>query len=92
MIKFRLFWLLSVLLFSSCAQITSLNLKKHQFGQLPTKIIWIQVAGLQEEHIAMLKYSYQSSGDKLLSKTSYVSVKLGSTISLKLDQHLIQVL
>jgi len=64
MAKFRLIGLLSVLLLTSCAQITSLNLKKHQFGQLPTKIIWIQVAGLQEEHIAMLKYSYQSSGDK----------------------------
>ncbi len=51
-------------LLSGCAQVTSLNLQKHQFGQLPTKIIWIQVAGLQEEHIAMLKYSYQSTNEK----------------------------
>lgn len=48
----------------SCAQITSLNLQKHQFGQIPTKIIWIQVAGLNEEHIAMLKFSKQTSGQK----------------------------
>jgi hypothetical protein len=48
----------------SCAQVTSLNLKRHQFGQIPTKIVWIQVAGLQEEHLAMLKFSKQSSGYK----------------------------
>lgn len=41
-----------------CAQVTSLNLKKHQFGKLPVKIVWLQVAGLTEEHLAMLKYSY----------------------------------
>lgn len=41
-----------------CAQVTSLNLKKHQFGKLPVKIVWLQFAGLTEEHLAMLKYSY----------------------------------
>ena len=50
-----------IILISSCAQVTSLNLKKHQFGQIPTKIIWIQVAGLQEEHLALLKFSKQSA-------------------------------
>lgn len=54
----------SIFLLLSCAQITSLNLKKHQFGQLPTKIIWIQVAGLNEEHLALLKYSFSSSETK----------------------------
>lgn len=48
----------------SCAQVTSLNLKKHQFGQLPTKIVWFQVAGLNEEHLALLKFSYPSSVTK----------------------------
>lgn len=48
------------LIFISCAQVTSLNLQKHQFGRLPTKIVWIQVAGLSAEHIAMLKFSYPS--------------------------------
>lgn len=52
---------ISIFLISSCAQITSLNLKKHQFGQIPTKIIWIQVAGLNEEHLALLKFSKQTS-------------------------------
>ena len=43
-----------------CAQVTSLNLKKHQFGKIPTKIVWIQVAGLTTEHLALLKFSYPS--------------------------------
>jgi protein-arginine kinase activator protein McsA len=55
-LKFTMF-----LVLVSCAQVTSLNLKKHQFGQLPTKIIWIQVAGFNDEHLALLKYSYPSS-------------------------------
>ncbi|MBD65199.1 MAG: hypothetical protein CME62_08330 [Halobacteriovoraceae bacterium] len=55
-ISFFLFFLII-----NCAQVTSLNLQKHQFGKIPTKIIWIQVAGLSFEHIAMLKYSYPSS-------------------------------
>lgn len=52
--------LLIFLILSSCAQVTSLNLKKHQFGRIPTKIIWVQVAGLSPEHLAMLKFSYPS--------------------------------
>lgn len=49
--------LLFIALISSCAQVTSVNLKKHQFGQQPNKIIWFQIAGLSEEHIALLKFS-----------------------------------
>lgn len=52
-------WLI-LLFLSGCAQVTSLNLQKHQFGRIPTKIIWIQVAGLSSEHLAMLKFSYPS--------------------------------
>ena len=57
----RISCILILIFISSCAQVTSLNLKKHQFGQIPTKIIWIQVAGLNEEHLALLKYSKQSA-------------------------------
>lgn len=45
-----------------CAQVTSLNLKKHQFGILPTKIIWFQIAGLEEEQLAMLRF--HQSGER----------------------------
>lgn len=48
-------WIL-LFLMMGCAQVTSLNLKKHQFGLVPTKIIWFQVAGLEEEQIAMLRF------------------------------------
>lgn len=50
-----------LLLITSCAQVTSLNLKKHQFGQLPTKIVWIQIAGLSEEHLSILKFQASTS-------------------------------
>jgi hypothetical protein len=58
-------WIILVLI-SGCAQITSLNLKKHQFGVLPTKIVWFQVAGLEEEHMALIRFD--QSADK---KTSF---------------------
>lgn len=58
-------WLILLSLIG-CAQVTSLNLRKHQFGLLPTKIIWFQVAGLEEEQIAMLRF--QQSAER---KTSF---------------------
>lgn len=48
-------WFILLSLFG-CAQVTSLNLKKHQFGVVPSKIIWFQVAGLEEEQLAMLRF------------------------------------
>lgn len=56
--KFFLLLLLSV----SCAQVTSLNMRKHQFGIVPTKVIWFQIAGFEEDHIGMLRF--QQSGDR----------------------------
>lgn len=54
-------FLLSVfILFLGCAQVTSLNLERHEFGRIPTKIVWIQVDGLAAEHMALLKFSYPS--------------------------------
>ena len=58
----KLWW--TFFLCSSCAQVTSLNLKKHHFGVKLKKIIWIQIAGLQEEHLALLKFDYQSTSHK----------------------------
>lgn len=57
-------WLLLLTLIG-CTQVTSLNLKKHQFGLLPTKIIWFQIAGLEEEQLAMLRF--QQTGEKFTS-------------------------
>jgi hypothetical protein len=72
--------LIILLFIVSCTQITSLNLKKHQFGLLPTKIIWFQVAGLEEEQIAMIRF--QQTADK---KTSFENaICLGQTWSYNL--------
>lgn len=56
-------WLLFFLfVLTGCAQVTSLNMQKHEFGILPTKIIWFQIAGLEEEQLAMLRFQY--SGER----------------------------
>jgi hypothetical protein len=69
--------LLILFLITGCTQVTSLNLKKHQFGLTPTKIIWFQVAGLEEEQVAMLRF--QRASDK---KTSFEdNLCLGQTWS-----------
>lgn len=71
---------LSLLFLMGCAQVTSLNLTKHQFGLQPTKIIWFQIAGLDEEQIALLRF--QQSGEK---RTSFESnICIGKTWSYNL--------
>ena len=59
-----IYMLLTALALIGCAQVTSLNLRKHQFGRIPTQIVWIQVAGLAPEHNVLLKYSYPSRETK----------------------------
>ncbi len=61
--KFKLYFLIFTLF--GCAQVTSLNLQKHQFGQIPTKIVWIQVAGFEEEHLATLKFDSNAKAETL---------------------------
>ncbi|MBA2404928.1 MAG: hypothetical protein H0V66_09175 [Bdellovibrionales bacterium] len=51
-------WIIFLLIISGCAQVTSLNMQQHEFGILPTKIIWFQIAGLEEEQLAMLRFQY----------------------------------
>jgi hypothetical protein len=55
--------LILLLAFVGCAQVTSLNLKKHQFGLQPTKIVIFQIAGLHPEHLAMLRFSAPTIAD-----------------------------
>jgi hypothetical protein len=65
-----------------CAQVTSLNLKKHQFGVVPSKIIWFQIAGLEEEQIATLRFLKPSD-----TKTSFEdSICYGQTWNYNLYQ------
>lgn len=52
----KLVLILSSLLLS-CSRVQTLNLKTHDYSDRPKNIIWFQVAGLQEEHLAMIKFS-----------------------------------
>lgn len=56
--------LLALLLLCGCAQVTSLNLRRHQFGMQPTKIIWFQVAGLDAEHLALVRFGLPTVDNK----------------------------
>lgn len=49
--------LVLLLVLSGCTKIPTVGLKSQKMGITPYKIIWIQVAGLQEEHLAMLRFS-----------------------------------
>ncbi len=72
-------WLVLLVLFG-CAQVTSLNMRKHSFGVLPSKILWYQIAGLEEEQIAMLRF--QADGER---KTAFEeSMCVGKTWSYNL--------
>jgi hypothetical protein len=74
-------WLF-LLFIAGCAQVTGLNMKKHEFGILPARIIWLQIAGLEEEQIAMLRFQYAAE-----RKTSFEEhVCLGKTWSYNLYQ------
>lgn len=46
--------LLAVTLSISCTQNATINLKKKNFNQYPMKVLWIQLAGLDEELISYL--------------------------------------
>jgi hypothetical protein len=56
MIKFLSVLLLLILL-SSCSKVETINLKKHSFNSNPSRIVWIQVAGLTEELLAIQRFS-----------------------------------
>jgi hypothetical protein len=52
---------LALIILMGCTQVTSLNMKKHVFGVTPSKIIWFQVAGLDLEHLALLRFRETTS-------------------------------
>src|SRR5690606_37915083 len=48
-------WLI-LLFLVSCTQGAGLNLNKNHFGLQPSKNIWFQVAGYEEEQLSMLRF------------------------------------
>lgn len=55
----KYFWFF--ILFFSCADFKSLNLKPHTFNRTPKNIIWIQLAGYSNDHAAMLRFGRADS-------------------------------
>lgn len=53
-------WMVLLFVCFSCTGQYSINFKPHRFGTTPLKIIWLQVAGLGSEHLAMIKFSKSS--------------------------------
>ena len=58
-----LFFLLVIGIYG-CSGGSTLNLKSHHFDNIPRQIIWIQVPGLSEEHLATLKFVMSHTGEK----------------------------
>ncbi len=55
----------------SCSRLQTLNLKPHSFSSKPSAIVWLQLAGFSEHHLALLKNTqsqniYISSFEKSL--------------------------
>lgn len=45
----------------SCAKVSTLSLRGHNFSKRPSQIVWLQIPGLTDEHIAMLKFSQRET-------------------------------
>lgn len=48
-----------------CSTSNTINLSNHVFNIQPEKIIWIQVPGLDEDHLALLKFSMPSNQNRI---------------------------
>ncbi|MCB9094440.1 MAG: hypothetical protein H6621_05155 [Halobacteriovoraceae bacterium] len=65
----------------SCSHVSLIGLKEHSFTQQPRKIVWLQIAGFELEHLALLKMTrwYSKTG-----KTFEKFVCVGDTWSYNL--------
>ncbi len=45
-------------------------MRRHQFGGQPSRIIWFQVAGLDHEQLAMLRFSYPTASERTTLESS----------------------
>ncbi|MBI2519678.1 MAG: hypothetical protein HYV97_04655 [Bdellovibrio sp.] len=66
--------ILGMLLILSCSRMNTINLQRHTFGEPPQKIIWLQVAGLSDEHLPLLKFS--TSLKQISFERSYCAGKM----------------
>lgn len=66
-----LFYLLVFIFIGSCSRVHLLGMQKHEFSVQPKHIVWFQIAGLSEEHLAMLRFAIQANE----RKTSFESME-----------------
>lgn len=45
----------------SCTKIETLNMRPHTFSEIPRQIIWLQIAGFNEEQLALLRFDKEDS-------------------------------
>ena len=57
----NILYIFIISLYLGCTQIHTLNLVDQNYNNSPREIVWLQVAGLDEEHLAMLRFSYDNS-------------------------------
>ncbi len=50
-----------ILMIFGCTSTKTINLQKHSFNDVPKNIIWLQIAGLSPEHLAMVRFSDSTS-------------------------------
>lgn len=59
------FLILFFIFFTSCSQRQPLGTKDHLFGRKGKHIVWIQVAGLEPEHLSLLKFDKETASSKI---------------------------
>jgi hypothetical protein len=69
-IKSRCLLFVSLLFLVNCAKVETLNLKSHTFNKVPEFVIWFQIAGLDEEHLAMLRFNLKNEESKTSFETA----------------------
>ncbi|MCY4524719.1 MAG: hypothetical protein OXB84_08275 [Halobacteriovoraceae bacterium] len=73
---FRIFWLVFILL--GCARVNTLNGNPHDFGKHPKQVVWLQIAGFTEEHLAMLRFGRDNSSEKTAFESASCAGKMWS--------------
>lgn len=72
----KYFILLLFLSLSSCSRIATLNQRPHEFGKKGRYFIWIQIAGLTDEQLALFKFNKSDNVEILSLEASKCAGKL----------------
>lgn len=74
----NLILILATMISIGCARVQTLNLEPHKYSMRPDHIVWIQVAGLSEEHLPLLKFNSSNTQNKSFLEDSDCVGKLWS--------------